>query len=97
MSTTIRKIKLINYKRFRDYTIEPKQRINILAGDNASYMLKQGFSMKEVSDWLGHSDISTSMNVYAHLDLETKKDVAERFKNIFPLKVLPEVLPASEE
>ena len=34
MSTTIRKIKLINYKRFRDYTIEPKQRINILAGDN---------------------------------------------------------------
>jgi len=29
--------------------------------------------------------------------LETKKDVAERFKNIFPLKVLPEVLPASEE
>ena len=53
--------------------------------------------MKEVSDWLGHSDISNSMNYYAHLDLETKKDVAERFKNIFPLKVLPEVLPASEE
>jgi Site-specific recombinase XerD len=75
----------------------PIIRLHDLRHSCASYMIKMGCSMKEVSDWLGHSDISTSMNVYAHLDLETKKDVAERFKNIFPLKVLPEVLPASEE
>ena len=31
---TIRKIRLINFKRFRDYTIEPNERINILVGDN---------------------------------------------------------------
>ena len=30
----IRKIRLINFKRFRDYTIEPNDRINILVGDN---------------------------------------------------------------
>lgn len=34
MAASIRKIKLINYKRFRDYTIEPNERINILVGDN---------------------------------------------------------------
>ena len=34
MPTTIRKIRLINYKRFQDYTIEPNERINILVGDN---------------------------------------------------------------
>ena len=34
MPTTIRKIRLINFKRFKNYTIEPNDRINILAGDN---------------------------------------------------------------
>ena len=34
MPTTITKIKLINYKRFRNYVITPNPRINILVGDN---------------------------------------------------------------
>lgn len=34
MSTTIKKIKLINYKRFRSYTIEPNDRVNVFVGDN---------------------------------------------------------------
>ena len=34
MSTIIKKIKLINFKRFRNYIIEPNDRINILVGDN---------------------------------------------------------------
>lgn len=36
MSSTITKIKLVNYKRFKHYTIEPKAHINILIGDNES-------------------------------------------------------------
>lgn len=36
MSSIITKIKLINYKRFENYTIEPKSHINILIGDNES-------------------------------------------------------------
>lgn len=34
MSAKIVKIRLINYKRFRDFTIKPNERINILIGDN---------------------------------------------------------------
>lgn len=34
MSVIIKKIKLINYRRFRNYVIEPNDRINILVGDN---------------------------------------------------------------
>ena len=34
MATIIKKIRLINFKRFKDYTIEPNERINILVGDN---------------------------------------------------------------
>lgn len=34
MATIIKKIKLINYKRFKNYTIEPNDRMNIFVGDN---------------------------------------------------------------
>ena len=36
MPATIAKIRLKNFKRFKDYTIEPNDRINILIGDNES-------------------------------------------------------------
>ena len=38
MSLTIEKIRLINFKRFQDYTLEPKPRINVLVGDNEATM-----------------------------------------------------------
>lgn len=44
-------------------------RLHDLRHSCASYMLKAGCNMKEISDWLGHADISTSMNIYAHVDL----------------------------
>lgn len=34
MASKIKKIKLLNFKRFTDYVIEPNERINILVGDN---------------------------------------------------------------
>ena len=34
MSSIISKIRLINYKKFADYTIEPNEHVNILVGDN---------------------------------------------------------------
>lgn len=34
MSTIIKKIRLMNYRRFRDYTIQPNDRVNVLVGDN---------------------------------------------------------------
>ena len=34
MSMTIRKIRLVNFKRFRNYVIEPNSRINVFVGDN---------------------------------------------------------------
>ena len=34
MSVTIKKNRLKNFKRFKNYTIEPNDRVNILAGDN---------------------------------------------------------------
>ena len=34
MASKIKKIRLINFRRFIDYTIEPNDRINVFVGDN---------------------------------------------------------------
>lgn len=39
----------------------------------ASLLLRHGISMKEIQAWLGHSDYSTTANLYAHLDVEASK------------------------
>ena len=43
----------------------------------ASLLLKNGVQMKEIQDWLGHSDFSTTANTYAHLDYASKLTSAD--------------------
>ena len=43
----------------------------------ASLLLSNGVPMKQIQDWLGHSDFSTTANVYAHLDYNSKLSSAE--------------------
>lgn len=38
----------------------------------ASMLLKNGVPMKQIQEWLGHSDFSTTANIYAHLDYTAK-------------------------
>ena len=33
----------------------------------ASLLYAHGVSLKEIQEWLGHSDISTTSNIYTHL------------------------------
>lgn len=39
-------------------------------------MLANDISMKEIQEWLGHSNISTTANIYAHVDSESKRESA---------------------
>lgn len=43
----------------------------------ASLLLKNGVSMKAIQEWLGHSNFSTTANLYAHLDFESKLESAQ--------------------
>lgn len=38
----------------------------------ASLLLSLGRPMKEIQDWLGHSDMNTTANIYSHLDSHSK-------------------------
>ena len=40
-----------------------------------------GVSMKQVQEWLGHSDFSTTANIYSHLDYASKVSSAEAMLN----------------
>ena len=48
--------------------------------------------MKEIQAWLGHSDISTTANIYAHLDSQSKQMSAAMMEKAL---ALPEELPES--
>ena len=43
----------------------------------ASLMLANGVPMKQIQEWLGHSDFSTTANIYAHLDYSSKLHSAD--------------------
>lgn len=54
----------------------------------ASLLLKNGVSMKAIQEWLGHSNFSTTANLYAHLDFDSKKESAKVVGNILLQKAL---------
>ena len=43
----------------------------------ASLLLAKKVPMKMIQDWLGHSDMATTANIYSHIDAESKKESAE--------------------
>ena len=47
----------------------------------ASLLLANGVPMKQIQEWLGHSDFSTTANVYAHLECNSKRLSAEAMTN----------------
>ena len=51
-----------------------KIRFHDLRHSCASVLLAQGVPMKQIRERLGHSDMSTTANIYSHLDAVTKAD-----------------------
>ena len=47
----------------------------------ASLFLANGVPMKMIQEWLGHSDFSTTANIYSHLDYASKVSSAEAMLN----------------
>lgn len=51
----------------------PHIRYHDLRHTTASLLIAKGYDIKRVSEWLGHSDIATTANIYGHLSFENKK------------------------
>lgn len=50
----------------------------------ASLLYANGVSLKEIQEWLGHSDISTTSNIYTHLDFSSKVASANAIIGVYP-------------
>ena len=51
---------------------KPKMRFHDLRHTFASLLLANGVPLKHIQEWLGHSDFTTTANIYAHLDYKSK-------------------------
>ena len=64
-----------------------KIRFHDLRHSCASLLLASGVPMKHIQEWLGHSDFSTTANIYAHLDYSSKLTSASAMESNFHLGV----------
>ena len=72
-------------KGFKDIVIKfgcSKYRFHDLRHTCASLLIQQGVEMKSVSQWLGHSSISITSDVYVHLYYQDKLDIAKKLDDI---------------
>ena len=54
-----------------------RMRFHDLRHSCASLLLANGVPLKQIQEWLGHSDFSTTANIYAHLDYRSKISSAQ--------------------
>ena len=65
----------------------PPIRLHDLRHSTASNLLANNFSVVEVQHWLGHSQASTTLNFYSHIDATSKRNITAALENLLPLEI----------
>lgn len=56
----------------------------------ASMLLAMGYQLKDIAEWLGHSNIKTTANIYGHLEVARKASMGNDLADRITQKVSPE-------
>ena len=70
--------KILRLRRMR------KIRFHDLRHSCESLLYANGVSLKEIQEWLRHSDISTTSNIYTHLNFNSKIASANAILDVYP-------------
>ncbi|MGE7920008.1 site-specific integrase [Viridibacillus sp. NPDC093762] len=54
---------------------------------HCSLLFEAGVSIKEVQDRLGHSDVQTTLNIYAHVSEKAKDEAISKLENFMTKKI----------
>jgi integrase len=60
----------------------PTYRWHDLRHSTASILLAKGWSMKDISEWLGHCNINVTMNTYTHIDVNRKRELSKGLESM---------------
>ena len=61
-----------------------KIRFHDLRHSCAILLYANGVALKDIQEWLGHSDIGTTSNIYTHLDYSNKVSSANAIMSVYP-------------
>lgn len=67
----------------------PKMRFHDLRHSTASILFDKGWSLEDVKNWLGHSDIETTSNIYLHYGRGRKIMLANGLSGMFEINKNP--------
>lgn len=66
----------------------PHVRFHDLRHSCVGLMMANEVPMERIKDWVGHSDIRTTINTYGHLEYKSKKKTAKIIQKSLPLKMV---------
>lgn len=73
------------FKSIIDDNDLPSIRFHDLRHTNATLLLGSNVNIKWLSDWLGHSSINTTADIYAHVTDKIKEEVARKMDDVFSM------------
>ena len=66
-----------SFKRALERHGLPQMRYHDLRHSTASILVDKGWNINDIKEWLGHADISTTANIYAHISHRKKVSLAQ--------------------
>ena len=74
-----------NFKKLLAKYDLPEIRFHDLRHTAGSLLLAQGVNIKQIQEFLGHSDVTTTLNIYVHTDENAKKEPAAAMGRVLNL------------